>query len=334
VTDVFWARGSATAIGSLPGDDPAESARMVFDLLPDLPHLVELPNRGAGADMIGRSATFMSDLPVQLEPSGWRLASHGGIDGRRARDFLARDLDAFEEVGHSWTGPLKVQVAGPITLAASIELFNGHRAVSDLGAVRDIADSLADGVAHHLADIKGRVPEASAIVLQLDEPSLPAVLAAQIPTPSGYGTLRALSAEIVEKHLSTVVSMGAAGGRVVHCCAKDAPIHLFRTAGADAVALDVDHLTSDTRALDVLGEAIDAGLRFWLGAVPTDRDPGDSAQAAGRLSILWNRLGFNPDLLADTVVVTPACGLAGATPASARATLDIVREAAERLREK
>ena len=112
-----WPAGAATGIGSLPGDDPTESARLVFDELPDLVFVPELPARGPGADLIGRTAALLVDLPVQLEPSGWRLAGRPGMDLRRARDLLARDLDAVEQVGEGFAGTLKVQVAGPITLA-------------------------------------------------------------------------------------------------------------------------------------------------------------------------------------------------------------------------
>ena len=96
MTDRPWPAGAATGIGSLPGDDPFEAARLVFGELPDLPHLPELPARGAGADMIGRTASLLVDLPVEIVPSGWRVAAHAGRDLRRARDFLARDLDALE----------------------------------------------------------------------------------------------------------------------------------------------------------------------------------------------------------------------------------------------
>jgi methionine synthase II (cobalamin-independent) len=36
---------------------------------------------------------------------------------------------------------------------------------------------------------------------------------------------------------------------------------------------------------------------------------------------LWRRLGLHPGLLAEAVTVTPACGLAGASPAYARRAL-------------
>ena len=71
--------------------------------LPDLPHLPELPARGPGADMIGRTAALLIDLPVDLQPSGWRLADRPGRDLRRPRDLLARDLDALEDLGRAAT---------------------------------------------------------------------------------------------------------------------------------------------------------------------------------------------------------------------------------------
>src|SRR3954464_13236407 len=120
-TELGWPAGRATAVGSLPGTDAVEAVRLVFGELPDFPHLPELPARGAGADLIGRTAALLVDLHVDLQPAGWRLLPSGtgaGMDEGRARDFLARDLDALEEIAGDWTGPLKVQVIGPWTLAS------------------------------------------------------------------------------------------------------------------------------------------------------------------------------------------------------------------------
>ena len=65
-----WVAGAATGVGSLPGTEPAEAISMVLGELPDLPHLPELPARGLGADMIGRGAALLVDLPVDVQPSG------------------------------------------------------------------------------------------------------------------------------------------------------------------------------------------------------------------------------------------------------------------------
>ncbi len=318
-----WTPGAATAIGSLPGTDPDEAAALVFGELPDLPHLPELPARGAGADLIGRSAALLVDLPVEIVPSAWRIAAHPGRDVRRARDFLAYDVDALEAHAGGYTGPLKVQAAGPWTLAAALELPNGHAVVTDRGAVRELIASLAEGLAGHVADVRARVPGAQ-VVVQLDEPSLPTVLAGHVRTPSGYGSVRAIEADVAEQGLRAVLEVAAAGARVVHCCAADIPIALLRAAGADAISLDAALLTSAHN--DALGEALDAGCGLWLGVLPgTDADVTlDRARAP--IERLWRELGFPLADLAAAVVPTPACGLAGASTAYLRRVLSLLRD--------
>ncbi len=106
----------------MPGTDPAEALRVILGELPDLPHLPELPGRGPGADLTGRTAALLVDLPVETTPSGWRLAASPGRDLRRARGYLARDLDVLAEVAAGYAGPFKIQVCGPWTLAATIDL--------------------------------------------------------------------------------------------------------------------------------------------------------------------------------------------------------------------
>lgn len=315
--------GAATGIGSYPGTDPVETTRIVFGELPDLPHLPELPARGPGADLIGRSAALLVDLAVDLQPSGWRFVPRPGRDHRRALDFLARDLDALEEAAEGYTGWLKLQAAGPWTLAAGIELHRGDKALADAGAVRDLGQSLTAGLAEHLADLRKRVPGAR-LLLQLDEPSLPAVLSGRIRTASGFDNLPAVEESIVESSLAGVVA-GLDAPVGIHCCAGNPPIGLFRRAGAAAVAVDAA-LAKDE---DAVGEAIDAGLQIFLGVVPgTDIERADAARPA---RTLWHRLGFAPEELAARIVLTPACGLAGATPGYARRALTLCREAARAL---
>jgi len=333
VSDLEWA-GRATGVGSMPGTDPAEAIRLVLGELPDLPHLPELPDRGVGADMVGRGAAFLVDLPVDLQPSGWRLVDHPGRDHRRAADLLDRDLDTLEDLAQDYVGPLKLQVTGLWTLAATIELHYGDKAVSDPGAVRDLTQSLAEGVRRHVADIGRRLPNAQ-IVLQLDEPSVPAVLAAQVPTASGFGTLRSVSEQVVRAGLAELLAAATDGGAVrtvVHCCATRPPVQLFREAGAGAVSLDASLLTSADD--EALGTAVEAGTALWLGVVPgTDAELGDLGDTVGKVRGFWNRLGFAPELLPSSVLLTPACGLAGSSPAYARAALARVRETARAVAE-
>ncbi|GAB3848684.1 hypothetical protein GCM10029963_31930 [Micromonospora andamanensis] len=66
--------GAATGIGSLPGTDIAEAQRVVLGELPGLPHLPELPARGPGADLIGRTGGLLVELPIELYAARWRVA--------------------------------------------------------------------------------------------------------------------------------------------------------------------------------------------------------------------------------------------------------------------
>ncbi|HKC27514.1 MAG TPA: methionine synthase [Jatrophihabitans sp.] len=323
MTERPWPSGAVTGVGSLPGTDPVEAARLVFGELAKLPHLPELPARGAGADMIGRAAALLVDLPVELVPSGWRITARAGHDLRRARDFLAWDLDALQVAGDGYSGPLKLQAAGPWTLAASLELPNGNRVVSDHGAARDLAASLAEGLTQHLADVRARVPGAVP-VLQLDEPSLPAVLAGRVPTPSGFGTVRAVDPAVAEQTLHDVLNVAEEPARVVHCCAADAPIGLLRSAGCTGVSFDATR--SDDWELDELGQAVEAGTSLWLGVLPATDAPVSFDAARERVRQLWTALGFPLSQLADSVVATPACGLAGASSEYARTVLHVLRD--------
>ena len=318
--------GPASGVGSLPGTDPAEAVRLVVGELPDFAHLPELPGRGAGADMVGRTAALLVDLAVDLTPAGWRLVPRSGIDQRRAREFLDRDLDALTDVADTYTGPFKVQAAGPWTLAAGLERTRGDRAVVDAGARRDLGQSLVEGLRAHVVEVAARVPGAT-VVVQLDEPSVPAVLQGGLPTVSGFGKLAAVEPSVVEQELAAVVS-SLPGAVVVHCCAARAPLELFRAAGAAAVSFDLG-LVQD---LDAVGTAVEAGTHLLPGVVPgTDTALAAPKATASRVQGWWRELGFPEERLAGAVTLTPACGLAGATPAYARTAMAHVREAAKYL---
>ncbi|MGW9440793.1 methionine synthase [Streptomyces sp. NPDC055607] len=314
--DFPW--GPATGVGSLPGGDAREAAKTVTGSFEDFPFLAELPARGPGADMAGRTIGMLVDLYAHVEPSGWRISDRPGRDTRRARSWLGEDLDALEEFTQGYEGALKVQAVGPWTLAAALELRGGEAALGDSGACRDLAGSLAEGLHQHLAEVRKRVPGAR-VLLQLDEPSLTAVLRGQVRTASGYRTHRAVDRQVVEGALRDVAAVHD-GPVVVHSCAPDVPFALLRRAGVAGISFDFGLLTE--RDEEAIGEAVEGGTKLFAGVVPsTDgplSDPGGSVMG---VRTLWRRLGLNPGTLAESVVITPTCGLAGASPAHARAAL-------------
>lgn len=315
----------------MPGDDPAGAAAVVvgeLGELPGLPHLAELPARGPGADVVGRAGALLPDLPLDLQPSGWRLTARPGRDARRAASYLSHDLDAFEEALQGRVGPVKVAIAGPWTLAAALQLPRGEPVLSDRGAVRDLVQALAQGAAAHVADVRRRAPGCT-VVLQLDEPSLPAVLEGHVRSFSGMSTVAPVPAQDAESTLTDVM-LGTGSPVVVHCCAAEPPVDLLRRAGAAGLSID---LTLVGPALeDELGAALEAGLVLLAGVVAaTDAPlsgPEDTVEPVHRL---WRRLGLDPETMASQVVVTPTCGLAGASPDHARRALRLCRAAGRSL---
>jgi methionine synthase II (cobalamin-independent) len=336
IADAPVPTGIATGIGSLPGSDPLTASRLILDELPDFPHLAELPQRGPGAGLVGRSAALLVDLPVDLQPAGWRLVERPGADQRRAVSMLRQDLDALDEVFEGYTGPIKLQIAGPWTLAATLEKSRGDKVLSDHGARRDLNESLAEGVRLHVAEVARRIPGAQ-IVLQLDEPGLPAVLAGDVPTISGFGRLRSVDAAAAQTGLAAVIN--AAGVPViVHCCASDVPVRLMHQAGAAAIAFDLSIFPRNNAHTGELAEAVEAGVVVVAGAVPTAADSATSADPGGavgahrsQVARFWQHLDQPPDGLVASVIISPACGLFGGSVMSARTALRQARNVARAL---
>jgi len=331
----------ATGVGSMPGGEPlgseadnareyAEAISVVLGELPEAPHVPELPGRGAIANMTGRALAVVADLGADLQPAGWRLTDAAGIDLRRARSLLSQDLDAVEERTQDHTGVFKSQLTGPWTLAATVEKPRGDRVLSDHGARRELAQALAEGVRTHVADLRRRLPGVTELLIQVDEPALPAVLTGSIPTASGFGRHRTIHPPEASEALAWVFEAIAESGAVpiVHCCAADIPIELLRKAGARGISVDLAAVGA--AAHDGLAEALDAGERVLLGVVPA-LDPGSavSDRSVGEQVQRWlDMLGLEPT---DNLLLTPACGLAGASPAWARQALETVARAARNL---
>jgi hypothetical protein len=336
----------------MPGENPLEAARVVAGELPDFPYLAELPGRGPGADITGRTAGLLVDMPVELAgPRGWRIAERPGVDLRRARSLLSSDLDVMEEALDGYAGLVKVQLAGPWTLAATIEQPHSLKAaLADPGLVADLAASLAEGVAAHVAEVGKRLPKATVLV-QIDEPALPAVLHGAVPTPSGLSRVREVEDEVARERLRQVVA-ATPNYTVVHCCGHDVPFGIIVSAGADGVSFDPTQLRRGD--FDAFAETAETGAGLLIGALPTTgpRESGpegqqgqkgqQSARRSGRdprtrpvpsdtarvVRELWHKMDLPPAACAPQVVITPACGLASSSPKQARDALRWCREAA------
>ncbi|MCH9707963.1 MAG: methionine synthase [Actinomycetia bacterium] len=329
---------NATGVGSWPGSSARGAAEVVVGELHQLPHLVELPGRGVGADLIGRAGALLVDISIDTVPRGYRIASGRRSATRRAVSLLGEDIDALEE---AWEAiglrggerTVKVQVPGPVTLAAHLELPGGHRAITDSGAVRDLTTSLAEGVSALRAQLMRRLE--TAVVVQLDEPTLPAALEGRLTGVTSLSAVHPLAAAVITELFDECVAV-VGGDVAVHCCAPGVPWKLLQRSLIAAVSVDLSALTAAD--LDGVGEFVESGRTVLLGAVPTAPPEGSGAAAAAAPSAaqiaaavagVTDRLGFGRPVLRDRIGVTPACGLAAATPAWARTALELAQKAAD-----
>jgi hypothetical protein len=328
---------AVTGAGPWPGSDPLAALTVVLGDLTDtpagvdgLPFLPLLVDRGPWGEALGRSLGFLVDLRAELGVHGWKLTDHVGSDLVRARSFAGEDLDALAIAAHDYAGPLVVPVLGPISLAARVDLAHGDRILSDPAALRDAADSLAAGLAEHLAALTRAVPGAVLRVL-LHEPLLTQAVAGAVPTFSGRGQLRAIAGQVAAERIGAVVAASRGAGTTgvaVHVGTGWGVLGAAKAAGADAVGLDVGGLPEP--AWENVASAVEGGVGLWAQLPPATSSQRGGADPKGHAETLvgpWHRVGLPVAGLADVVLVAGRPDRAW-TPDAARATLgDAVRAA-------
>lgn len=336
---------AATAGPGWPGTDVAEAIRISRGELgdPHLPFLPQLPDRGIGADAVGRTASLLVDLPVDLQPHGWRLVDRPGRDLARAQALLSRDLNTLADLAGEEDRPstgLRLSLLGPLSLAAGLHLHNGERALVDAGARRELAESLAAGLGAYLRRAAEAVPGAR-LVLAVEEPDAERVLRGRIPTASGYRTLRAVpDAEArrtwqlirdaaAEAGARTVLVLPGVGRPADRAAASAADLAL--AAGYDGVGLPAAGL--QPRDWETVARTVEEGRRIELGLVPLPA-PGAQVRQVTALvdSVLrpWRDVGL-PLRQLPALAPVPAADLAAAPPATARAVLARLTQTASAL---
>ncbi|MGC5167908.1 hypothetical protein [Luteimicrobium sp. DT211] len=323
--------------GPFPGTEPLAAQQAVMDQLVDVPYgvdglpfLVQLPQRGAGSDPVGRTASLLDELAAEVGPHGWKLADRPGADLRGAAATLRDDLTALGVAAHGYTGRLTVGALGPWSLAAQLYLARGDRVLTDAGAVRDVAASLASGLAQHLADLRAQLPGLGDVVVQLDEPLLGQVAAGVLPTFSGYSRIPAVAGpELVEGLQPVLDAVHAAGGSTtVHVGPAWVGVAPVVLAGAGGVGLDVG--AWDERTWETVARAVERGVSFWAG-LPRARVSQCAGPEVGTvadaLTVPWKRVGLPVARLRDVVLTTPATPLPPGDQAARDALGTLVRVA-------
>jgi hypothetical protein len=300
----------ATGVGSMPGTHPHEASNVVAGEFAAMPHVVELPARGPGSDSVGRSAAMLAlvdrAFEVETTTSGWRIGHAGQSVLRRAHSWLSHDLESLEEFAATHRGPIKVQVLGPVTMAARVEDPAGEALLRDHGAVAEVAAAAASAYSDLVMRMQHSFPHAEVLV-QVNEPDVPAVLLGHVRTSSGRLTHRSLEPHVVQARLANVIdgirAVGATAG--VRCFMPRPPIQLFLDAGAQFLCVDV------TQALpfdDALPQAWENEVGLLLGCVPISDARVTDSSASAPIRRFMEESGFSE--VPAHVAITPTGGLA------------------------
>jgi methionine synthase II (cobalamin-independent) len=226
---------------------------------------------------------------------------------------------AFLDAVSTRTGPIKVQLPGPVTIGRALAATGADPSVAFAVAGTAVAQRARQLVA--LA--RSTAPDAQ-VLLFLDEPGLAGSLA-DLPVPVDQVIdLMSGALAAVEPHAITGI----------HCCG-DADWRVPLQAGPQVLSLPAtSDVASSTGALAAFVER--GGWLAW-GAVPTD---GPRSGTVGRLwrtvAARWCELvqaGCDPVRLRHHTLLTPECGLALHTVGQAGLILDLAHQLAERLQD-
>ena len=339
VPDNFKPFFTATGIGTLPYQDPAEAVAQVLSRLTQMPYWPQLPQRDPSEDM---APQYVSALRPLLEgtPGSRQVKAFGGLSREEAlaafyERLMGDPVESFapdpataagwpvfmeaitqaEATAFPW---LKGHVTGPVTMCLSVPGEDGKSLLYD--------DDAAEAMARGLGAAAGAQAAALAslgrkVMIFIDEPALSGFGSAFTPV-SRETVLGLLGACFEEARARAEVVLG------VHCCGNT-DWSLLVDSGADVINLDSegygDHLLLYPESVATL--LARGGAVAW-GAVPTLEYKGkETAQGLydglRRLLLGLREKGLDQELLVSQSLVTPACGMGSLSVESALAILDL-----------
>ena len=303
-------------LGELPGASIIAAADIVAGETGDLRQLPILPARGV--DVVGLTTGVLPGINVDAGPRSWVLSTRPQLRTRRIWDRVEADLDQCEQAWGTRIDAVKIQVAGPWTLSASIELSNGHRALTDTGALRDLTESLIAGIQEYSADVQARFDT---------EPLLAQVRDGSLPGTSQFDEIPSINDVDLGERLAGVIERAEV--RYLNQTGYPPLWKVAQVAGVETCQVTLDTVRGSEQ-YDGMGHALAAGMRVGLGMTRAgdDRDPRHLAVDVARM---WDELGLDRTLLTHAVDVHPRGGLANCTLLDAAAALRTARTVADML---
>ena len=310
-------------LGELPGASILAAADIVAGETGDLRQLPILP--ACGVDVVGLTTGILPGINVDAGPRSWVLSTRPQLRTRRIWDRVEADLDQCEQAWGTRIDAVKIQVAGPWTLSASIELSNGHRALTDTGALRDLTESLIAGIQEYSADVQARFD--TEVYVQLDEPLLAQVRDGSLPGTSQFDEIPSINDVDLGERLAGVIERAEV--RYLNQTGYPPLWKVAQVAGVETCQVTLDTVRGSEQ-YDGMGHALAAGMRVGLGMTRAgdDRDPRHLAVDVARM---WDELGLDRTLFTHAVDVHPRGGLANCTLLDAAAALRTARTVADML---
>ena len=367
----------ASGRGDFPGDDLGEAMSRVEGELgtPHLPFLPHLPALGWRSTPLARTLAVCEGLAFDGASFGWRMVHSGGRGAREsalAQDRLLSDINLLaDRVGAQKkrfssgqdTAPVyKIQLVGPLTLAASIYLPGGERAISDAGASRDLLESFLEGLERWMESLREALQAPRALIaVQLDESEFQRLMEGTIPTVSGFRSLPALqphyyqqvyrrvAERFAELNLQLILDADGTALKPVQelkLLTQSRPtldalalLKALQVEGAAPCALllhpDRARLKgagmlqvlplSDPRSWEPLAQLLEANAHLWLPVVTSARVP----DQVRRLYSLWREVGLEPMQLSAVGLMADERPQTGSAPsASTPGTVSVLKATA------
>lgn len=333
----------ASGLGDFPGDDLGEAMSRVEGELgaPHLPFLPHLPALGWRSTPLARTLAVCEGLAFDGASFGWRMVHSGGRGAREsalAQDRLLSDINLladrvgaqkkrFTSSAEGSAAVYKIQLVGPLTLAASIYLPGSERAISDAGASRDLLESFLEGLERWMGSLREALQAPRALIaVQLDESEFQRLMEGSIPTVSGFRSLSALqphyyqqvyrrvAERFAELNLQLILDVDGTALKPVQelkLLSQSRPaldalalvkamrvedgapcallLHPDRARLKGPGTLQVPPL-SDPRSWEPVAQLLEAQTQLWLPVVTSARVP----DQVRRLYSLWREVGLEP----------------------------------------
>ncbi len=344
----------ATAIGSLPHQQPEDALKLIWRYLPDYPHWPQLPRRGLREHFVYQYLYPLVKLAIlEQQPNGkMRIASRSdeweekttlfytsyleASEGDRLDKFAApREsaagfyafLEDIEKFGTRTAKILKGQVSGPMSVSLYLYDHEGKSAYYQ-PEVRDIL-------------VKTLSIQARWQAKEMAARGLPAVIFVDDPAVAAVGSSTFVSVkreEVVDLFAEMVAEIKKDASLVgVHSCAG-VDWSIFVEAGFDIISFDADqYFDSLLVYAESIKEFLEQGGFLAWGGIPTTEAvlTTDRSKLVETWELQKKRLvnrGISQRLLGQ-VLITPSCGAGTLTRAAAEKIYSLNYEFSKYLRE-